>query len=199
VRFRPTPAPWRSAYRGGRMRHTPSPLHAQKARRRRVTIVPGKTGAPEQHVHSVGADRWGSMPNGAQVSHGRGLARGESGPTSALWRSACSGRAVGTQRPPRFISRKNATARDPQAVAFCTRCRPPHRPAHGQTGDVHESWPATPSWSAHACAMPTSARRNQPAREVSAGTQWTRSLDLGSAPSDRSGRPDRLTGATERW
>jgi hypothetical protein len=35
-----------------------------------------------------GADRWGSMPNGAHQSHGRGRVCYRTGPTSALWRSA---------------------------------------------------------------------------------------------------------------
>src|SRR5215217_4621049 len=47
------------------------------------------TGAPES-LHYAGADRWVSMPNGAQASRGRGRASVEAGPTPAPWRSAPS-------------------------------------------------------------------------------------------------------------
>ena len=63
----PTPAPWRSAYWGRRLRHPPSLLHAQNERRRRVTIVPGHTGALRQCVDSVDADRWGIHPERCSV------------------------------------------------------------------------------------------------------------------------------------
>ena len=37
-----------------------------------------------------GADRWGSMPNGAQMSRGWGRILGDMEPTPAPWRSALS-------------------------------------------------------------------------------------------------------------
>src|SRR5215208_5607947 len=39
-------------------------------------------------LHYAGADRWVSMPNGAQGGRGRGRASVEAGPTPAPWRSA---------------------------------------------------------------------------------------------------------------
>jgi hypothetical protein len=56
-----------------------------------------------QRGHAVGcrgADRWVSMPNGAQLSRGRGRVFLESGPSPALWRSAAGEGVVPLPLPP---------------------------------------------------------------------------------------------------
>jgi hypothetical protein len=80
----PTPALWRSAFRGGRDSFAaPSPPSwPQRVLRRGAAVDLGDTMA------GSGADRWVSMPNGAYGSRGRGRSVIEPGPTPALWRSA---------------------------------------------------------------------------------------------------------------
>src|SRR5688500_837716 len=51
------------------------------------------------------------MPNGAQVSRGRGRSKIKAGPTPAPWRSVPRGRAIGTSRPPPFVATKTTAAR----------------------------------------------------------------------------------------
>ena len=46
------------------------------------------TTSPPGPLHYASADRWVSMPNGAQGSLGRGRSGVEAGPTLAPWRSA---------------------------------------------------------------------------------------------------------------
>jgi hypothetical protein len=43
---------------------------------------------PSESLHYAGADRWVSMPNGAQGSFSWGRSSVEAGPTPAPWRSA---------------------------------------------------------------------------------------------------------------
>jgi hypothetical protein len=50
---------------------------------------------PRSTIRCHDADRWGSMPNGAQRSFGRGRSSVEAGPTPALWRSAQRGGWLG--------------------------------------------------------------------------------------------------------
>jgi hypothetical protein len=114
--------------RGGRCcwDMTPSPPSFDLNKSGAVETLPGRRscvgdaqGMPFGAVGCQGADRWaGKPPNGARRSSSRGRVFRAIRPTPALWRSACRGRAVGTQRPPRFMPRKNAGAASRSTVGL---------------------------------------------------------------------------------
>ena len=82
------------------------------ARRRLRIIVPRKTGASEQGVDSVGADRWGSMPNGALCEPWPGSVSSELAADAGAVTIRVSGEGgVGTWRPPHIPPTMNATNR----------------------------------------------------------------------------------------
>jgi len=64
-----------------------SPCEVLEGRDRRTT----QASQCRPAVGCRGADRWGSLPNGAPGSRGWGRIHGDRDPTPALWRSACWG------------------------------------------------------------------------------------------------------------